>query len=130
MTSKGMTGLEPALNEPAWMAFARSAMVRIAPEDTPPAGDGSIWVSDVLKVSHRRGLADSANALDWMTWGKEVNTKAMVPACGTIVIVKTGTTGHHVGFLVRQSTGSLFILGEGVIRVFPRTAAVGYRWPL
>ena len=151
------TGSTPALNEPKWLQIARKHQVQIAEEDIPPPGDGAEWVSDVLEAAgvrdHERNSAQA-----FLAWGRGVDTTRQVPGPGTIVVIaNTGMwrpakrspgvaargvgAPMHVGFLAGSTSELIYVMGEGVIRAFPRTAVSsimngdrktyqGYRWPL
>ena len=149
------TGSTPALNEPVWMKVARANIVQIAEEDIPPPGDGSEWVSDVLAHA---GVRDNerSSAQAFLAWGKTIDTTRQVPPPGSIVVItntaawkptkrKDGVASRgvgapmHVGFLAASTSELIYVLGEGVIRAFPRSAVAsvrngdqkmftGYRW--
>lgn len=132
----------PALNEPQWLKVARSASVAIPTDQIPAPGDGSLFVSDCLRAS---GISDyeRSTAKDWATWGSKIDPKTHVPPIGSVVIVGEPSTWHtttaqqrsmkaapaHVGFLVGQSSTLVYVLGEGVVRAFPRKAITDYREP-
>lgn len=150
------TGSQPGLNEPRWLQVARKHQVPIAEEDIPPPGDGAEWVSSVLEAA---GVSDyeRQSAQAFLAWGKSIDTTRQVPGPGSIVVIQNtslwkpvkrasgvATRGvgspMHVGFLAASTSELIYVLGEGVIRAFPRSAVssvmngdrkivTGYRYP-
>lgn len=138
-----MTMIAAALNEPAWLKAARGASVQIPDAQIPPPGDGAEFVSSCL---HHVGIPAPTTIGELSMWGAQVDLGKRVPPVGTIVIVNQpkmwipadrnsaaaqlpNEAKAHVGFLVRQTTGNIYVLGEGVVRAFPKKAASNYRWP-
>lgn len=70
------------------------------------------------------------SAKSYLGWGEPL----LKPAYGCVVVFNRDG-GGHVGFVVGQTTtGDLLVLGGNQndainIRSFPRSRAVGYRWP-
>ncbi len=153
------TGSTPALNEPTWLQIARKHQVKVPPEkvsEIPPPGDGAEYVSWALESA---GVSDyeRQHAQDFLAWGRPIDTTRQVPPPGTIVIITNTASWKrekpasptaakmvadpvHVGFLAGSTSELIYVLGEGIIRAFPRTAVasvmngemkrfVGYRWP-
>jgi len=72
--------------------------------------DETPWCSSFVNWSmEKAGITgtDSAKALSWMTWGKELPG----PAVGSIAVLDWGNGKGHVGFVVGQSGDKIVVAG-------------------
>ena len=75
---------------------------------------------------------ESAGARSWLQWGRELDS----PKKGCVVVLWRGSpTGWqgHVGFFVRETSSSLYLLGgnqndEVNISKYPKSRLLGFRW--
>lgn len=74
----------------------------------------------------------SALARSYMDWGEKLSH----PKKGCIVIFRRGKPWQgHVGFLVRETAHSIYLLGGNqddavTIQAFSKEDVIGYRWPV
>ena len=146
-----MTMVAAAQNEPLWLKIARGASVEIADASIPPPGEttSAVWVCDVLRAAIGQGadIPDPGETIGELAmYGRQIDPGKQVPQIGSVVLVTRpqawapsnpnspsaklpNTAKAHAGFLVRASTGMVYVLGEGVVRAFPKTAIGSYRSP-
>ncbi len=95
------------------------------------------WCMDQSGVSR----TNSARARSWLAWGKSITH----PPVGAVTILQRGAGPQpgadvikapgHVGFYVGDASPKEILLlagnqGDAVnVRVFPRAAVLGFRWP-
>lgn len=109
----------------------------------------AVWVAEVLRAAIGQGaeIPDPGESIGELAmYGRQIDTGKQVPQIGSIVMItkpnlwvpanpssKTAKLPNpakaHAGFLVRSTTGNIYVLGEGVIRCFPRVAAGSFRSP-
>ena len=85
------------------LEYHHSVKGNIGSDETP-------WCSSFVNWSmEKAGIAgtDSAKALSWMTWGKELPG----PAVGSIAVLDWGNGKGHVGFVVGQSGDKIVVAG-------------------
>lgn len=151
-----MTIIAAAKNEPVWLTIARGAMVDITDAAIPPPGSGelgdagsALFAADCLRSAIGQGAdipepGDSIGELSM--YGQLVDPTKTSPRIGDLVIINQpgmwipssptspaaklpNTSKAHVGFLARSTLSQYYVLGEGVIRIFPKRAAGAIRRP-
>ena len=113
--------------------------------DAPSA----LWVGDVLRAAIGQGadIPDPGESIGELAmYGRQIDPGKQVPQIGSLVLVTKpnmwvpaspnsksarlpNNAKAHAGFLVRSTIGNVYVLGEGVIRCFPRVAVGSYRSP-
>lgn len=144
-----MTVVGAALNEPLWVRIARENSPKVADADIPPPREQeSAWfVADCLRAARARGedIPEPGDTIGELSlYGRAIDPKREVPRLGMVVIVNQpqswipanresvaaklpNTARSHAGFLVRSTHGQVYVLGEGAVRAFPKTAVASYR---
>jgi hypothetical protein len=153
-----VTIIAAALNEPVWLTIARTVIETPVPDAAiPPPGSGpggdsdsAAFVTDCLREARRRGAeipnpGDSIGEL--AMYGHAVDVTKTPLKLGDVIIINQpgmwipqnpqspaakmpNTSKAHVGFLARATMSQVYVLGEGVIRIFPKKAIGGARRPV
>ena len=136
--------------EPPWLVWARS---KVGIHEVSGAGDNpeivswfqfttlarefwhdatawcSVFVNAAFGLNKIKGCG-SARAVDWMGWGKRVET----PYPGCVTVFQWADGSHHVALFLKREGGRVQVLGGNqsnavTITWFPEASVMGYRAP-
>lgn len=99
----GQKEVAGSVHNPRILEYHRSTHLNASTDETPWCASFVNWVME------RAGIkgTDSASALSWLKWGKEISS----PAVGSIAVIDWGNNKGHVGFVVGKNGDRIVLAG-------------------
>ena len=120
----GQCEIVGAVNNPRIELYHSCTAGGASPDEVPWCASFTCWcIEQTGRTSPR-----SKRAAKWLTWGTDT-----APRPGAVVVFPR-TGGHHVGFVLDFTLGTIYVLGGNQdnrvgVRGYSRFSALAYRWP-
>jgi uncharacterized protein (TIGR02594 family) len=134
----GVAEIEGEADSPRVLEYHATTSGRFEDDEVPWCSSFVNWCLEQAEEE----TTGSARARSWLAWGTAISE----PPAGAVTILKRGREPQpgpdvieaqgHVGFIIGPASASEILLlagnqGNAVsVRIYPRSAVLGYRWPV